>query len=162
MWEPSVRRAPLARLLVNFFGGLALFFLVTFFTSVFGTYERKKQPKEPNLEEKIVLLTKNLNDAARAISDVEREVQTRQKLADKLRSDAEEAQTLVTLNQKQVEAVAQALRGQLEERERASYWWNLGQNFFFAALGVALSELYRWIVRKVNRRREAVVRAPTT
>jgi arginine/ornithine N-succinyltransferase beta subunit len=141
-----IRRANLERFTATLVTGI-----IASVTLVVATeWTQKKRPGEITLEQKITALTKNLNDSARAISEVEREVQARRQLADKLRADAEEAQNLATLNQKQVEAVAQALRGQLEERERASFWWTIGQNFFFAALGVALSEVYRWIVRQLR------------
>jgi hypothetical protein len=115
----------------------------------FYGFLHKNRP--PTLEQKITVLTGSLNNAARAISDIEQEIQSRQQFADKLRADAEEAKKIATLNKEQVDAVAQTLRGQLQEQERASYWPHLLANLFFAALGVALTELYRWVVRRLCR-----------
>jgi gas vesicle protein len=114
-------------------------------TSVWTALSRSPSNRAPSLEDKVAVLTSSLNQAAKAISEVESEVRNRQQLADKLRKDAEEARKIVTLNKEQVEAVSQALRGQLQQRERATYWRRLAENFFFAVLGVALSESYRWI-----------------
>jgi hypothetical protein len=128
---------------------LALLMLLSSITfdSLFG----KRRP--PNdISDKIKILTNNLNSAAKSIGEIEQEIRLRQQLVEKLKSDAETARSLSEIRKDQAEAIAQALRGQLEQKEREGYWWMIGQNTFFAALGVAFSEIYRWIYRIRGRR----------
>jgi len=100
-----------------------------------GLKSRLGVPKQVELPQKIELLTKSLSSAARDIKQIEDEIAARQKLVERLKADAETAQALSALNQKQTEAIAQSLRGQLEQKERETFWWSIGQNVFFAALG---------------------------
>jgi FtsZ-interacting cell division protein ZipA len=80
-----IRRANLERFTATLVTGI-----IASVTLVVATeWTQKKRPEEITLEQKITALTKNLNDSARAISEVEREVQARRQLADKLRADAE-------------------------------------------------------------------------
>ena len=126
---------------------------VVFGASFFFEKARNPPSERPSLEQRIKLLTESLNTSARTITEIEDEVAARQKLVAKLKADAETAQALASMNQKQTEAIAQALRGQLEQQERSSFWKNIWLNVFFAVLGVVLSEGYRWLVRFIRKRK---------
>jgi hypothetical protein len=68
-----------------------------------------------DLEERIAVLTESLRSATTTIGEIEAEVGERQRLVERLRGDAERYEHLVALNQPEVDAVSQALRGELRE-----------------------------------------------
>ena len=102
-----------------------------------------QKPNQQSLEERIKVLTTSLNTAASTITQIEEEIAARQKLVERLKTDADTAQSIATLNQKQAEAIAQSLRGQLEQKDKEGWWSSLAQNVFFALLGAAFGELLR-------------------
>ena len=98
-----------------------------------------------SLEDRIVKLTNALNGASKAISDIEAEIVARQALVERLREDAELAEKIATLNREQSDAVAQALKVQLDRQDRRAFWLSVLTNIFFTCLGVLLSEIvHRW------------------
>jgi TolA-binding protein len=111
--------------------------------------------KQADLAGRIEELTRSLNSAARSVSEIEREIHARQQLVARLREDAETAKNLATINEQQAQAIAQALRGQLQQQEREAYWWSVGQNAFFTLLGVVLAELYHWVRRRRGKNTDA-------
>jgi hypothetical protein len=64
---------------------------------------------------------------------------------------------LAALNKEQLEAVAQVLRSEIKSDERQNFWTAQFLAFFYAALGVALSEGYRFILRWRARRKLASI-----
>jgi hypothetical protein len=129
-----------------FFIGSLVLIVAMFSYAIEGvTITRSGQQDLPG---RIARLSYALLEATKSIGDIEKEIQARQKLANQLRKDAETAQNLIALNEPQVQAIAQSLRGQLEEKERESYWWNIAQNVGFAFLGALLGELLRFFVRR--------------
>ncbi len=111
------------------------------------------KPKQQELPEKILTLTKSLNSAAETIGQIEDEIKQRQKLVQTLERDAETASKLSALNKDQLDAVAQVLRSEIKSEERQSFWSAQLLALFYAALGVALSEGYRFILRQIAKRR---------
>ena len=75
----------------------------------------------------------------------------------KLEQDAETARKLSAVNKEQVDAIAQVLRGQIEAQERRSFWSNQALAVFYALLGVAFSELTRWLLRRKRRRKTQLI-----
>jgi hypothetical protein len=108
-------------------------------------FEKTKQQNGQTLEERIHALTGSLNDSAALISSIEQEISQRQQLVAKLQQDAAEAEKLKALSADQVAAVAQALRGQLQSENRSAFWPSTFTNLFFAFLGAAIGEGFRWI-----------------
>ena len=101
-------------------------------------FERKHRGKE-TLEERINKLTSALSESSRLVTEVEREIQTRQNLVVELKNDAEKYQKLVSLNQEQVDAVAQLLQGELRKEGTKSFWMGFAVNFIFFVLGALVS-----------------------
>jgi hypothetical protein len=116
-----------------------------------GVYNVTGQTLEARIEE----LTGSLNVSAKLIAQIEREITTRKELVSKLERDADEAIRLSTLNADQVAAVAQALRGELRNESKSGFWLSAATNLFFAFLGAAFGELFRWF--RARRRRTSVV-----
>jgi hypothetical protein len=114
-------------------------------------------PKEklPDLPARISTLTESLNGAAKTIDAIEHEIKQRQALVEQLEREADTASKLKTLNKDQLDAVAQVLKGEIQSDQRQNFWNAQALAFFYAAVGVALSELYRFILRWRARRRLA-------
>jgi biopolymer transport protein ExbB/TolQ len=108
--------------------------------------------QQPDLAERIRTLTGSLNSAARTISEIEGEIKKREELVRRLQSDAETASKLSALNKPQLDAVAQVLKSEIERDQRQSFWMAQGLAIFYTILGVALTELYHWIMRRRRRR----------
>jgi hypothetical protein len=95
----------------------------------------------------------SLNTAAQTIGEIEDEIKKREVLVKQLQHDADTAAKVSTLNKDQLDAVAQVLRGEIKSDERQNFWSAQLFAFFYAALGVALSEGYRFIIRRRTRHR---------
>jgi hypothetical protein len=91
---------------------------------------------EPDLEQRIAELTSNLQEAARVVGEIEGEVQARQSLLDRLKEDAKQAEALSRLHAVEVDAVTQALRGQLAALEQRSLKGNIILSSVFYILGI--------------------------
>jgi len=96
---------------------------------------RSSGRSEQDLERRVAGLSSNLQEAARVVGEIENEVQARQSLLDRLKEDAERAEALSRLHASEVEAVAQALRGQLAALERRSFRSNILLSSVFYILG---------------------------
>ena len=87
-------------------------------------------------ERRIDRLTRTLRESAQVVSEMESEIERRQGLVERLRRE----QQLLELSRDEVEAVAQALRGELRREGRKAFWLNVAQGavFFLLGLGAAL------------------------
>lgn len=99
----------------------------------------KKNKKEETLEDRINKLTSALKESSHLVSQVESEIQSRQLLVKELQDDAERYEKLVSLNQNQVDAVAQVLQGELRKEGKSSFWKGVAVNFVFFILGAGTS-----------------------
>jgi hypothetical protein len=126
---------------------------VAFISSIFSSNDK---PNQQELPARIQTLTKSLNSAAETIGQIEQEIEKRQELVAQLQRDAD-ASKLSTLNKEQMDAVAQVLRSEIKSDERQNFWSAQLLAFFYAALGVALSEGYRFVLRWRARRKLAAV-----
>jgi hypothetical protein len=113
--------------------------------------------KDADLPSKIQTLTASLNSASQAIGQIENEIKQRQELVQKLEKEADTASKIAALNKEQMDAVAQVLRSEIKSDERQNFWGAQLLAFFYAALGVGLSEGYRYLLRWRARRRLAAV-----
>ena len=108
-------------------------------SGIFAEFAQKRSRKSITLEQRIDKLTTALKESSRLVSEVESEIQSRQRLVSELQQDAERYKNLITLNQEQVDAVAQVLKGELRKEGRKSFWLGVFVNFVFFLLGAALS-----------------------
>ncbi|MBU0654639.1 MAG: hypothetical protein KJ914_05825 [Gammaproteobacteria bacterium] len=95
---------------------------------------REKNGEPP--EERIKRLTNNLKEAISTISEIEKELKERQALAEKVKSDYEIYQKLADLKKEEVDAVTQALRGELREEGNKSLWISIFINLAFFMVGI--------------------------
>ena len=98
---------------------------------------REKYGEPP--EERINRLARNLKEATSAISEIESELRERHALAEKVKTDYERYQKLADLKKEEVEAVVQALRGELREEGSKSLWKSVAINLVFFVAGVVVT-----------------------
>jgi methyl-accepting chemotaxis protein len=101
--------------------------------------------KPQTFQERITALTNSLRDASSQVSEIEQEIASRKQLAEQLQAQADLAKKISTLNADQVAAVAQALRGELHNETRSEFWNTTLTNVFFAFLGAAFGEIFRYV-----------------
>jgi Flp pilus assembly protein TadB len=95
--------------------------------------ERKRKKKAPTIEDKITALATSLKSSLSVISEIETEIASRNQMVSKLKDDAKRYEKIKELNEAQVEAVAQTIRGEIAGESRKSLWRNALVTF-----GVAL------------------------
>lgn len=103
------------------------------------SFLQKNIKKEETLEDRINKLTSALRESSHLVTEVEEEIQARQKLVSALQKDAEKYQKLISLNQEQVDAVAQLLQGELRKEGNKSFWKGLAVKLLFFLMGAGLS-----------------------
>ncbi len=99
----------------------------------------RKEEKEETLEDRINKLTSALKESSHLVTEVEKEISSRQQLVLELQKDAEKYEKLVSINQEQVDAVAQLLQGELRKEGNKSFWKGIIVNFVFFILGAGVS-----------------------
>ncbi|HEX3600247.1 MAG TPA: hypothetical protein VHU84_08885 [Lacipirellulaceae bacterium] len=104
-------------------------------------------------------MTASLNGAAKTIGAIEEQIRQRQALVEQLEREADTASKVKGLNKEQLDAVAQVLKNEIHIDQQQNFWSAQALAFFYAAIGVALSELYRFILRWRARRRLANAKA---
>lgn len=108
-------------------------------SGIFQSFFERKNRKKETLEDRINKLTAALKESSHLVSEVEEEIQSRQKLVTELQKDAEKYQNLIALNQEQVDAVAQLLQGELRKEGNKSFLKGTIVNFVFFTMGAGLS-----------------------
>jgi len=104
--------------------------------------ERLRKERTPTLEDRIATLLENLKSSSSVVSDIEAEIEKRREIAEKLKDDVQRYEQLREINQSQVEAIAQTIRGEMVAESRKSLWRNaivtfvIALVFFFLGLWV--------------------------
>jgi hypothetical protein len=105
-----------------------------------------RKEDKPDLRDRIQELSTSLNTAAAAISAIEQEVQARQQLVAQLEEDAERAEALARLHEREVQAVVQALQLEFRRSERRSLRLNLLLSTVFFIVGSITSWLISYYI----------------
>jgi biopolymer transport protein ExbB/TolQ len=114
--------------------GVLASLVVGLLTALVAYAKRRRLIKRaPTLEDTIVTLARSLEDASATISEIENEIAKRREITEKLREDTQRYQQLRELSQPQVEAIAQAIRGEVAASARRSIYINA-----VIAFGIAL------------------------
>jgi septal ring factor EnvC (AmiA/AmiB activator) len=130
------------------------------FINIYRYIKSEPRPQKQELVQRIGELTAVLNDSAKAVSEIENEFARRRELVRKLESDAETATKLSAVSREQAEAVAQALKIELEKREQSSFWSAHLTAIFYTLLGVAIAEIVHYVRNILRRRRAARMEEP--
>jgi hypothetical protein len=96
---------------------------------------RTRPERGQTLDERLRVLVGSLNQASTSVGEIEREIRSRQELVDRLRRE----QRLLELNRDEVDAVAQALGGEVKREGRKTFWMGVAQNGVFFGLGVGVT-----------------------
>lgn len=112
----------------------------------------KVEAKAPEtLDDRLQKLAEASETAQRLSREVSLEIDVLTTNATRARSEAEQAQHLISLNQKQRDAVASLVRGQISSEikgsSRRDFWRSFWQNVLFFVLGVAASVIVTLVVR---------------
>lgn len=108
--------------------------VVTIIMLITSAIERKKKEGAPTLEDKIQTLTESLGSSLSVISEIESEIESRSRIADKLKTDVARYEQLREINKSQVDAIAQTIRGEITGESRKSLWINAIITFFVALI----------------------------
>jgi hypothetical protein len=103
---------------------------------------RRGAAEEESLEERIEILTNALADSAKLVSQIEREIDQRRSVVERLEQDAKTYQEIANLRRTEVEAVAQMIRGEIKTESRRSFWQQVAVNLLFFLLGIASTYLF--------------------
>lgn len=103
-----------------------------------------ERAEQGTIEERVENLSASLKSTAQIITQIEQEVTSRQELVEKLKRDAQTARQLAKLNREEAEAVAQAIRGEIERSDERRFWWNVAQGLGLVLFGALISESIHW------------------
>ena len=108
---------------------------VTALLSMFTTIrKRKEKEKAPTIEDRITTLSESLKNSLSVISEIESEIENRSQVVSKLKDDVKRYEKLKELNEAQVEAIAQTIRGEIAGESRKSIWRNAIITFVVALI----------------------------
>lgn len=109
--------------------------------SFIGEYFKKKQEKKetPDLNKRVNELTKSLSQSTSLIAEIQEDIEKRHELVTKLKKDTEHYETLSKLKEKETEAVAQLLKGIVNNDSRNSFYKGALMNFIFFVMGIGAS-----------------------
>jgi len=96
--------------------------------------EQRRKKEAPTIEDKITALAENLKSSLSVISEIESEIESRSQIVSKLKDDVKRYEKLKELNEAQVEAVAQTIRGEIAGESRKSLWRNAIITFIVAMI----------------------------
>jgi septal ring factor EnvC (AmiA/AmiB activator) len=105
-------------------GGVTALLVSLLGALVASQVERKRKKEAPSLEDRITALAKSLKSSLSVISEIESEIESRSQIVSKLKDDVKRYEKLKELNEAQVEAIAQTIRGEISGESRKSLWRN--------------------------------------
>ena len=120
-------------------------------TAFAGEVFISRRTEAATLEQKIEMLSSNLEDAARVISEIEADIAQRQVLVERLEEQRRTTEELLTLNQDQIEAVAGILRSELQREARSRFWFDIATRVAIAAFFFLLGIYWQRITEFVSR-----------
>jgi biopolymer transport protein ExbB/TolQ len=105
--------------------------------ALLGLQRRRYRNQKETLEDRVSRLQSSLMGAAGVVAEIEREVASRQELLSKLEEDAKRVRALAGMDREEVDAVTQALNGQLAQLEKRSLRGSIILSSIFYVLGIA-------------------------
>lgn len=116
--------------------------LVVAIVIVFTVRARRRAEKRTvALDSRFVDISSSLQSAAKLMSEIEQEVQSRKAAVESLELDAKKAKELLKLSKPKIEAVSRALKDELVGSERRSARGNLVLATIFCIVGIIASIL---------------------
>lgn len=119
---------------------LGLFtFMVAFQYCIIRIERKIKQKRGETTGERIARLSSALNESIELTNEIEREIVTRHEMVEKLKEDIERYEILSRVKSPEVEAIAQAIRGEIQQEGNKSLIKSTIINFIFFAAGVCVT-----------------------
>jgi septal ring factor EnvC (AmiA/AmiB activator) len=116
--------------------------------------DNMSRDRTQTLEERIAILSSNLERSSQAISEIEAEIAQRHQLVVQLEQQRQTTENLLRLNREEVESVAQLIRGEVRANERQSFWVNVGTSAFFFVLGLTSPSISRAVTRRLRKEKQ--------
>lgn len=130
-------------------GGLYLKIIITLLSGILGVsssivYEvvsiiLKRKSKEDNIASRIKDVSTMLESSVQELGGLQAELEERVKMVEKLKEEAEQAETIISLTEEQVKAVRTTLNRELQRESWKSFWQGVTVNFIFFVLGAVVS-----------------------
>ena len=133
-------------LLLNILG--ALLISTGFVTVLTGVLVQQQSAARP-LEERISKLTSSLQESAKAVDEAQMEIEARQRLVDRLRSEQQTFEQLRRVDKPTADAIAATLQGELAESERRA---RVATWLLLPAWGAVLGLLFALVAEKLRKR----------
>lgn len=80
-----------------------------------------------------------LESSVQELGGLQAELEERVKMVEKLKEEAEQAETIISLTEEQVKAVRTTLNRELQRESQKSFWQGVAVNFIFFVLGAVVS-----------------------
>lgn len=106
---------------------------------VFTILKRKRESKEDNITSRIKNVSTMLESSVQELGGLQAELEERVKMVEKLKEEAEQAETIISLTEEQVKAVRTTLNRELQRESQKSFWQGVAVNFIFFVLGAVVS-----------------------
>ena len=125
--------------------------VVTFISGILGVsssivYEvistilkRKNINKKDEITSRIKDVSTVLKSSAQELGELQTELEKRVKMVEKLKEEAEQAETIISLTDEQVKAIRTTLNNELQKEGRKSFWQGVIVNLVFFVLGAIVS-----------------------
>ena len=101
--------------------------------------KRKNINKEDDITSRIKDVSTVLENSVQELGELQIELEERVKMVEKLKEEAEQAETIISLTEEQVKAVRTTLNNELQKEGRKSFWQGVIVNFGFFVLGAIVS-----------------------
>ncbi len=121
--------------------------LIGFVGVLTGVLLQQQSTARP-LEERISKLTSTLQESAKAVDEAQMEIEARQRLVDKLRSDQQTFERLRRVDKPTADAVAATLQGELAKSESRARLTTL---LLIPTIGALISAVFAFVVEKLRR-----------
>ena len=101
--------------------------------------KRKNINKEDDITSRIKDVSTVLENSVQELGELQTELEERVKMVEKLKEEAVQAETIISLTEEQVKAVRTTLNNELQKEGRKSFWQGVIVNFVFFVLGAIVS-----------------------
>ena len=114
-------------------GGLAAFFFELL------VRKSKKNQQEVDISDRIKSVTDVLSNSMNELDSLQKELEQRIELVDKLKAEADQAEQIISMTEEQVNAIRKTLNQELQKEGKKSFWQGVAVNFVFFLLGAIAS-----------------------
>lgn len=126
-------------IIVTLFSGILGMSSSIIYEIIFIILKRKKVREENDITSRIKDVSTVFEKSVQELGELQTELEERVKMVEKLKEEAEQAETIISLTEEQVKAVRITLNSELQKEGRKSFWQGVTVNFIFFVLGAIVS-----------------------